>query len=331
MKTLVLASNSFTGAHLVDYLLAKTDHEVIGVSRSPEYNPVLLPYLYRKERSKRFKFHQLDVNTQLPAILELADREKPDYIVNFAAQGEVRNSWKWPVQWYETNVMSVVKLTTALVEKKYLKKYVAASTPEVYGATGENLKECETYKPSTPYAASKLAGDLHLMTLFRRYGFPVSFTRSANLYGIHQQLYRIIPRTVLYAKKGRVLELHGEGRSVRSFIHARDVADATYRVMTSGQPGEAYHVAPEGAGISMFELVKSIYGFLGLDMAKGVRLVSENFGQDPLFSMDSSKIRSELGWVDRVPLDEGIKEVVDWIENNWSVIRDLPDEYQHKA
>ncbi len=331
MKYLVLASNSFTGAHFVNHVLEHTQDQVIGVSRSPEYHPLLLPYLYRKERSNRFQFHQLNINTDTAKILELIEREKPEYIIHFAAQGEVRNSWTWPADWYETNVMSLVRLTSALVDKKFIKKYVMASTPEVYGATGENLVESDRYHPSTPYAGSKLAGDLHLMTLHKRYGFPANFTRAANLYGIHQQLYRIIPRTILYIKKNKTLELHGEGKSVRSFIHARDVADATLKVATSATSGEVYHVAPKGSGISMFDLVQKICGLMKTDMNEHVRLIRENFGQDALFSMSSEKIRSQLGWQDRISLDDGIAEMIRWIDENWAEIKNFPDEYQHKV
>lgn len=331
MKFFVLASNSFTGAHFVDYLLTKTDHEVVGVSRSPEYPSVLLPYLYNKPRSNRFKFTQMNVNEQLSQILELIDVEKPEYIVNFAAQGEVRNSWSWPDQWFETNVMAIVRMTTELAKRKFIKKYVMASTPEVYGGTGVNISENHNYQPSTPYAVSKLAGDLHLMTLQKRFDFPVAFTRAANLYGIHQQLYRIIPRTVLYIKKNKRLQLHGGGKAVRSFIHARDVADATYRVCTKGVPGEVYHVAPEGGGISMRELVESICKKMNVKMDQHVDLIEENFGQDPLFSLSAKKIRKDLGWNDEVTFEIGVGEVIQWIEQNWETIRTLPDDYQHKA
>ena len=330
MKFLVLASNSFTGAHFVNHLLENTEHEVIGISRSPEYHPLMLPYLYQKERSPRFCFHQLNLNTDLNKIIDLVDHKKPEYIINLAAQGEVRNSWQWPAHWYETNVMAVVKFSSALVDKKFIKKYVVPSTPEVYGSTSPNLSESESYRPSTPYAVSKLAGDLHLLALHKRYGFPVNFTRAANLYGIHQQLYRIIPRTILYIKKNKTLELHGEGKSIRSFIHARDVADATYKVAMTEHTGEVYHIAPQDAGISMFHLVQKICKFLNVDMSQRVKLIQENFGQDSLFSLNSEKIRTQLHWQDRVSLDSGIQEMITWIETNWEQIKDFPDEYQHQ-
>jgi len=329
MKFFVLASNSFTGSHFVDHVLKNTDAEVVGISRSPEYNPVLLPYLYRKEKSKRFTFYQLDVNNNLPDILGLVDRFKPDYVMNYSAQGEVRNSWKWPEQWYETNCMAVVRLTSELVKRDFIKKYVASSTPEVYGTTGTLIQENHTYQPSTPYAGSKLAGDLHLMTLFKRYGFPVNLTRAANLYGIHQQLYRIIPRTVIYVKSGKKIQLHGRGLAVRSFIHARDVAESTFKVCTQAQAGEVYHLAPQNESFTIAQVVKMICDKMRVKFEEATEMMDENFGQDALFSMSAEKIRKDLAWSPQVSFEDGVNEVIEWIESNWEVVKNLPHDYVH--
>ena len=240
---LVIASNSFTGAHFVNHAL-DNGYRVIGISRSKEYSSIMLPYRYRSNVDN-FIFYQLDVNHDMEEIIKIADSEKPVIIGNFAAQGEVRNSWKYPEQWYQTNCMAMVRFTDKLRRRDYIEKYVTSSTPEVYGSSEKNLAENHNYFPSTPYAASKLAGDLHLFTLFKRYQFPVVFTRSANVYGIHQQLYRIIPRTIIYLKLGKIIELHGHGRAVRSFVHIRDVVDATLRVAENGRTGDIYHISKQ--------------------------------------------------------------------------------------
>jgi dTDP-glucose 4,6-dehydratase len=330
MKTiLVIGSNSFTGAHFINHALKRGDR-VIGISRSEEYSPFMLPYRYQ-ETSGQFLFHQLDINQNLTEILKIADQKEPEIISNFAAQGEVRNSWKFPDQWYRTNCLGVVCLTEELRKRDYLKKYVTSSTPEVYGSTSQNLVENHNYIPSTPYAASKLAGDLHLITLYKRYGFPVVYTRSANVYGIHQQLYRIIPRTIIYLKLRKTLELHGEGKSVRSFIHINDVAEATMRVAEQGEPGEVYHVAPNNGEIMIIDLVKMICQMMNFDFASSVEMISENFGQDTIYSLNSYKIRTQLGWKTKVSLENGIQEMIAWIDDNWSEIQKMPLEYIHKS
>jgi dTDP-glucose 4,6-dehydratase len=330
-RALILGSNAFTAAHFIDYLLANTDAEIVGISRSPEYHPVFLPYAANKARAARFRFHQLRVTTQLDDVLRICDAFRPDLVVNFAAQGEVRNSWKWPEQWWETNAMAVVRLAEALRQRDYLRRYVAVSTPEVYGSTGEDVRESHCYQPSTPYGASKLAGDLHLLTLFKRYDFPVVFTRAANLYGAHQQLYRIIPRAAIYAKLGRKLELHNRGLTRRAFIHARDVADGTWRAVTRGRSGEVYHLAPDREIFTVAEVVELVSRQLGLRLEDVATLSVENFGQDSLFSLNADKARDELGWKPQVKFADGVAETIRWVGDNFDFIKTQPLEYVHQA
>ncbi len=115
-----------------------------------------------------------------------------------------------------------------------LERYVHVTTPEVYGSTDGWVREDAPFNPSTPYAVSRAAGDMSLRTYFANYRFPVVFTRAANVYGPGQQLYRIIPRTILAAMGGQKLRLDGGGKSVRVFIHMRDVSDATLKIALSG-------------------------------------------------------------------------------------------------
>ena len=330
MKTiLIIGSNSFTGSHLVSHCLEK-GYKVIGISRSEEYSKVMLPYLYSENRNLNFSFFKLNVNKDLKKILKICDDNEPEIIANFAAQGEVRSSWQNPSQWYETNTISIVKLSDELRKRTYLKKYLTASTPEVYGSTSNNLKENHNYSPSTPYAASKLAGDLHLVTLYKRYEFPVVFTRSANVYGIHQQLYRIIPRTIIYLKMKKKIQLHGNGKSERSFIHIRDVADASLKIAEKGIAGDIYHISPEEDDISIYAVVKTICEMMNHDFKTSVELIDQNFGQDSKYSISSSKLREELNWSPRISLQIGIEEMINWVDNNWSEISKMPLEYIHK-
>ena len=330
-KIAVIGSNSFTGSHFVDYVLSNTDAEVIGISRSPEYDTLFLPYAYKKSRPERFTFFQMDMNKDTDKVIALLDKEKPDIVVNYSAQAEVRNSWKWPEQWFQTNCMAIVRFTNALKDRKYLKRYVSVSTPEVYGSTKMNVPESFNFYPSTPYAASKLAGDLFLLTLFKKYNFPVVFTRSANVYGVHQQLYRIIPRTIIYLKMGRKIQLHGGGKTIRSFIHVKDVADGTWRAITLGNNGEVYHLSEEGKTISISELVKVICEMMGFDFESSVEVVDENFGQDGIYSLSPAKARKELGWEASIPFREGILEMIRWIEEDWEKIKIKPLDYVHQA
>jgi len=334
IKTIaVIGSNSFTGSHLIEYFLKKTNYKVIGISRSKEYNPLFLSYLYKKvSRPKNFVFHRLDLNKEkdFEELIRLFDKEKPSLIFNYAAQGEVRNSWKYPEQWFKTNCLAVVKLANQLKDRDYIERYIAISTPEVYGSSNKKIKENNCYNPSTPYAASKLSGDLFLKTLYKRYNFPVIFIRSANVYGLHQQLYRIIPRSVIHLKLGEKIYLHGKGITKRSFIHVRDVVRITSELALKGKIGNSYNISKEKSLMSILELVKKICISLKKDFSKFVELVDEDFGQDNSYYLDSSKSFNLLKDAPKISLEEGIKETINWIEDNWEEIKKQKLDYIYK-
>lgn len=238
----VIGSNSFSGSHFVRKLLV-AGYRVIGVSRSPEPHPVFLPY--RWEKLNGFTFYQIDLNRDLDALMKLVRREKPLYIVNFAAQGMVAESWKKPGDWLQTNTVAQVLLHDQLRRCDFVRKYVHVSTPEVYGPIPDPTPENTVYRPSTPYAVSRAAADMSLHSFFQAYAFPVVFTRAGNVYGPGQQLYRLIPRTAVAALGGARMRLNNAGASQRSFVYIRDVVDATQVVMEKGRAGEIYHIATQ--------------------------------------------------------------------------------------
>ena len=130
--------------------------------------------------------------------------------MNFAAaQGEVAPSWKNPNQWFQTNAVAVATLSNFLKDQEWLEKYVHISTPEVYGTCDGLIEESTPINPSSPYAASKAAGDLMLFTLVKSFSFPAVLIRATNVYGAHQQLFRIIPRSIIYLKLGKKGNLNG--------------------------------------------------------------------------------------------------------------------------
>jgi dTDP-glucose 4,6-dehydratase len=326
-RFLVIGSNSFSGACFVDYLLRR-DFEVLGASRSGEPHDVFLPYKWGVKQG-HFSFRQIDINYQLDELLEWIDQLKPAYVVNFAAQGMVAQSWLMPEHWYQTNVVGQVKLHDRLRKLPFLKRYVHVSTPEAYGSTEGWIKESFHFAPSTPYAVSRAAGDLHLMSFFKAYQFPVCFTRAANVYGPGQQLYRVIPRAMMCARLGQKMQLHGGGHSIRSFIHMDDVADATYRIAINGVAGESYHISTRDT-VSIRELVEKIADLTQTPFKDLAEVSEDRLGKDQAYLLESRKIRQDLGWSDRVSLDDGLKETLAWVDANLAVLKTLPADYIHK-
>jgi len=325
-KIVVIGSNSFSGASFVAHCLS-LGIETLGISRSPEPNRVFLPY--KEVQEAKFKFYQLDLNRDLDKIIEVIRDFEPDYVVNFAAQGMVAESWNYPEDWFQTNTVANVKLHDQLRRCEFIKKYIHISTPEVYGACEGLVKENVSYSPSTPYAVSRAAADMSLMSFYKAYNFPVVFTRAANVYGPGQQLYRIIPRTILYFLLGKKLQLHGGGHSVRSFIHIRDVADGTLRVARTAANGEIFHFSTS-ENISIRSLVEIISAQMEVSFADNVEVIGERLGKDAAYLLDSSKAKEILGWEDRISLEEGLGETIKWVKNNLETLEQQTFDYIHK-
>ena len=325
-RIVVIGSNSFSGASLIKEALEQGD-EILGISRSLENKPCLLPYKWSS--TERFQFRQLNLNDHTAEIINEIKNFKTTHVINFAAQAMVAESWQNPDHWYQTNVVANVRLHEQLRQINSLRKYVHVSTPEVYGSCSGLVDESHPFSPSTPYATSRAACDMHLLNFFKNYDFPVVFTRAANVYGPGQQLYRIIPRTILYVRLGKKLQLHGGGKSRRSFIHIRDVAQATLDIAEKASPPETFHLSTD-QHISIRSLVELICLKMGADFDHLVQVSPDRPGKDDAYLLDSSKAKKELNWKPNVLLEDGIEETIDWVQNSFDDLIKEPMEYIHK-
>ena len=323
----VLGSNSFSGSDFIDLLLENKRTEVLGVSRSPEKSALFLPF--KRHGTARFTFRQLDMNLAMPEILALMDEFRPKWIVNFAAQSEVGPSWDHPEHWFETNTVALARFVNHMRTCDYLERYLHVSSPEAYGTCVGTVTEETPDNPSTPYAASKAAADMLLGVYQRQYGFPLLTVRSTNVYGAYQQLFKIIPRSVIYMKGGTIIQLHGGGRAVKSYIHIRDVSKGELAILESGRIGQRYHISPD-RGVAVRDVVETIARRMGKRLDEVAVDVEERPGQDAAYVISSEKARRDLGWRPEVSLEEGLGGVTTWVEDNWDEIRKQPLEYEHK-
>ena len=323
----IIGSNSFSGASFAGHALEQGAN-VVGISRSKEVNFPFSPYKWKNHDN--FTFHSLDINQNLNEIIALINDLKPTHIVNFAAQSMVGESWLNPQDWFMTNVVSTINLHDNLRKCKFLKRYIHVSTPEVYGTCTGFVDEKFPYNPSTPYAVSRAAADMSLQTFYDTYNFPVVTTRAANVYGPGQQLYRIIPRTIFFILLGKKIELHGGGVSTRSFVHMNDVSRATWSIMEKAKTGETYHISTNEI-ISIRDLVATICKKLNVNFEDHVEIVGERAGKDAAYHLDSSKLRKEMNWKDKINLDQGLDDCILWVKENMEALKKESYNYQHKA
>ncbi len=323
---LVIGSNSPSAASFCAYALDR-GYQVVATSRSREKPDVFLPYKWEGRRG--LTFEQVDLNHDMPRLESLMRHHRPKYVVNFASQGMVAQSWDNPIHWMQTNVVAMSALLEVLRGCDFLDRYVHFSTPEVYGSTEGWISENRDYKPSTPYALSRAAGDMSVALWSKTYGIPAIITRAANVYGEGQQLFRIIPRTFMCCFTGQTLSLQGGGLSERSFVHFDDVSDGVMRVCENGRNGEDYHISPR-TSITIRHLVEEICSIAQKPFQEVVTMAPDRLGKDQTYLLESTKIMTELGWQPRVTLHDGLRRGGDWCFKNLDELRKLPQIYEHR-
>jgi len=326
-KAVVIGGNSFSGSNTIRALLEK-DFEVLSIGRSKEIDVPFNPYK-KLVTKNNFRFIRGKLNNEIESTANKISKFKPKFVFNFAAQSMVAESWKTPEDWYEANVIGVARLSNELNRITSIEKFIQFTTPEVYGNTNEWIRESFNFNPTTPYAVSRAGGDFHLKCMFETHGFPVIFTRTANVYGPGQQLYRIIPRGILSTYSGLTIPLHGGGQSVRSFIHIEDVVNGLIRISESGIIGDSYHISTDEL-VSIIGLIKLIAEKRNISVSDFTELVPDRPGKDQAYKLDSSHIRKTLGWKDSISLSQGVDGTISWIEDNIELLMKLPTIYHHK-
>ena len=327
-KIVVFGSNSFAGSAFISRAL-REKASIIGISRSQENNPIFLQRTWEKTGSK-YSFIQADINVDFDLIKKILIEFSPDIIVDFAGQGMVAESWEHPEQWYLTNLVAKAKLHEVIRKIKNLHRYIRISTPEVYGSQAHPQKESWIFNPSTPYAVSHSAVDLSLRAYHRQYDFPVIFNRFANFYGPGQQLFRIVPRTIIYAAKNMKLQLHGGGTSIRAFIYGSDIAEAIVRSILFGIPGEVYHFSTKQF-LTIHALVTLIADSMGVSVDDLAEVSADRPSKDQAYLMDATKASEELGWRPTVDIGQGIANTIEWVKRSMHIIDGLPLQYIHRA
>ena len=327
MKIFIIGSNSFMGISLLSYLindLKDKNFKIYACSRSQISNSFQINNI-----KNNYKFYRIDLNKNIKELTILLKKIKPNIIFNFAAQSIVEYSWRQPLHWFNTNLISNIKLLDYLKNVDYLDKYIQASTPEVYGSTKQKTYENFNYFPSTPYATSKSSIDMYLKNLNEDIKFPVIFTRASNIYGPGQKFYKIIPKTILSLLNNKKIPLHGKGSSLRSFLYIDDMSSALVKLFTKSKNGEIYHITNEKM-FTIKEIVKIICKQMNKNFNEYVEISKERPGNDFIYNLSSRKIK-KLGWQPKVNLSEGIQKTHEWILSKNFKINKKSLIYIHKS
>ena len=308
-KYILLGGGGVFALHTAKFLLEQPDTKsVIMVGRNFERSEAYT--LGIGDGDSRYRYEQIHILFEQDRLFELFDHEKPDVIINYAALAH-STSWNKSWRYYETNVTALVQMCEKLMNRKYLKRFLQIGTSELYGSTKNPATETSELLPTSPYAVSKMAGDLHLMSLSKVCNFPLNIIRPSNAYGPGQHLHRILPKAVLCGLSGLKFPLEGGGKTLRSFIHARDLARAIYLICEKAPLGEIYNAGPKNP-ISNFDLIKQVCNQFKIPMDSFCDITEGRLGEDHVYWLDSTFIKNQLGWEPEIDIEEGVADMISW-------------------
>lgn len=326
---IILGGNGVFGVHTAIHLLAQpATSRVVCVGRNPEKpEPFTLGV---GSGDARYAYHQIHILFEHDRLFELFDSERPAVIINFAAQGEGAASWKYSWRYFDTNVTALARITEDLMKRSYLERWIQIGTSELYGSVDSPARETSPLRPSSPYAASKAAGDMYLLSVAERMRFPMNIVRPSNAYAPGQLLHRILPRAVVCGLSGQKLPLHGGGSARKSYIHARDLAKAIELVATRAYLSKVYNVGPKEP-IAIRDLVQLAADKMQVSFSDLCETTPPRFGEDSVYWLDSSLIEAELGWRPEISLSDGTTDMVGWGRRYLDQLKQLPQDYTFHA
>ena len=273
------------------------------------------------EQNKNYQFINDDIKNQ-----KLVDNlaKDVDVIINFAAESHVDRSIANPKPFIETNILGTYSLLEAT--KKHDNLFIHVSTDEVYGdaENEDSFTEKSLINPSNPYSATKAAAD-HLVSAYHRtYGIKCITTRCTNNFGPHQFPEKLIPKTIIRAKKDLKIPLYGNGEQIRSWIYVYDHVQAIENLISNGISGRVYNITAWNE-IKNKTIVENILELLNKSNDL-IEYVDDRPGHDKRYSIDASKIQKEINWKPKYEFKESLKDTVEWYDENYSWWEPLIDE-----
>lgn len=316
MKILVTGGAGFIGGNFVHHMVKKyPEHTVINLD--------LLTYAGNLETLKpvedkpNYKFVRGDIADRR-FIMDLFEKERPDVVVNFAAESHVDRSITDPGIFVQTNVMGTQVLLDA--SKEYgVKRYHQVSTDEVYGDLPLDrpdlfFREDTPLHTSSPYSSSKASADLFVLAYYRTYGLPVTISRCSNNYGPYHFPEKLIPLIISRALADEKLPVYGKGENVRDWLHVSDHCDAIDLIIHNGRVGEVYNVGGHNEKTNL-EVVKTILKALGKPESL-IEFVTDRPWHDLRYAIDPTKLETELGWKPKYTFETGIRQTIQWYLDN---------------
>jgi dTDP-glucose 4,6-dehydratase len=286
-----------------------------------------------------YLFNKCDITDSL-LLNDIIDKYQPDSIINFAAESHVDRSIDGPKEFINTNILGTYELLNASFkyyqkldfQKKDFFKFLHISTDEVYGSLGKDGKftESTSYKPSSPYSASKAASDHLVKAWYHTYGLPTLITNCSNNYGPYQFPEKLIPLVIVKCLSNEDIPIYGDGQNVRDWIYVDDHCKGIYEVLQNGKIGETYNIGGNQE-ISNLELVYQICDILDkirpsktMDSYRNlITFVKDRPGHDFRYAIDSTKIQNQLKFFPKETIHSGLRKTINWYLENEDWIENI--------
>ena len=316
MNILVTGGAGFIGSNFIFYMLSRySDYRIICLDKLTYAGNIstLEPIL----SNSNFRFIKGDICDR-NGVMSLFEEEKPEIVVNFAAESHVDRSIETPEVFLQTNIIGTSVLMDAC--RKYgIKRFHQISTDEVYGDLPLDrpdlyFTENTPLHTSSPYSSSKASADLLVQAYHRTYGLPVTISRCSNNYGPYQFPEKLIPLMIVNALADKPLPIYGQGLNVRDWLYVEDHCKAIDLILHKGSVGEVYNIGGHNEKKNI-EIVKIICRELGKSESL-VTHVADRKGHDMRYAIDPTKIHNELGWFPETKFEDGIKKTIKWYLDN---------------
>jgi dTDP-glucose 4,6-dehydratase len=330
MKFLVTGGAGFIGSAFIRLLMGDPDRSptVVNLDKlTYAGNLDNLATIAIPENATRYRFVHGDI-CDAAVVDSLVAEEKPDVIVNFAAESHVDRSILSPAPVFETNLRGTFTLLEA-ARTHQTPRYIQISTDEVYGSIDAPHEADENYplRASSPYSASKAGADLLALSYFVTYKMPVSVTRASNNYGPYHFPEKLIPLMISNAMEDKPLPIYGDGQQIRDWLYVDDHARAILAVIERGRAGEIYNIGGSRA-LPNLDVVRKILAAVGKPESL-MQTVKDRPGHDRRYALSSEKLMCETGWTAQVPFEDGLRATIEWYRSNaaWTA-RVKSGEYQ---
>lgn len=311
MNTLICGSFGFIGFNFAIDALNKNKDVILMDSLNNRCSEINFNEINESVHKVKLDINQVDI--------DFIKKNKITKIINFAAESHVDNSISNPKSFIHSNIVGFENLLRCSIQSE-ISEFLHISTDEVYGSYLSDFANEEfKLKPSSPYSATKASADLIGLSYRNTYGLDLKIIRPANNYGIYQQPEKLIPFSIISILNGKKIELYGDGKNIRHWLHVDDTVDGVNHVLEFGKGGEIYNIG-SGEYLSNIEIAQKILSTLNLEFDDNVDFIEDRPGHDFRYAVDFSKL-TDLKWKPKKNVDSEIDKVINWYKDNvdwWS-------------